>query len=132
MQRLENADESSWRCRILSNKTVISASQSSKSGVLLRLGDPDQWKREQSGTEELEVDFVFTATGYVRNAHENMLSELRDLLPEEMQKEGKFKVTRDYRVQLDETKVDEDAGVWLQGCNEGTHGVSSACSWLRE
>jgi L-ornithine N5-monooxygenase len=132
MQRLESADESSWRCRILSNRTVISASQSSNSSILLRLGDPDERKREELGEDEIEVDYVFTATGYVRNAHEHMLSEVRPLLPGELQKEGRFKVKRDYRVQLDEEKVDGSAGVWLQGCNEGTHGVSCAGSCSRD
>jgi len=68
---------------------------------------------------------VFVATGYVRNAHEEMLSEIRDLLPSSEKKEGKFQVSRKYRVELDQGKVDVGkAGVWLQGCNEGTHGVS--------
>jgi len=123
MQRLESSDESKWRCRILSNRTVLSASQIPNSAVLLRLGNPDETNRGDR-EEELEVDYVFTATGYVRNAHESMLSEVRNLLPEGLQKEGKFAVARDYRVQLDGAKVDERAGVWLQGCNEGTHGVS--------
>ncbi len=60
----------------------------------------------------------------MRNAHESMLADVRTLLPEDLQKEGKFAVARNYRVKLDEAKVDRRAGVWLQGCNEGTHGVS--------
>ena len=123
MQRLESSDESRWRCRIIPNRTVLSASQISNSGVALRLGDLDATKRG-NGEDELEVDYVFTATGYVRNAHESMLAEVRTLLPESLQKEGKFAVARNYRVKLDEAKVDGRAGVWLQGCNEGTHGVS--------
>jgi L-ornithine N5-oxygenase len=125
MQRLESSDESKWRCRIIPHRTIISASQTSNSSVVLRLGDPEESKRENTGSEEMEVDYVFTATGYVRNVHEDMLSEVRHLLPTEVQKEGKFKVRRDYSVILDGEKVDEGAGVWLQGCNEGTHGVSS-------
>lgn len=35
-----------------------------------------------------------------------------------------FPVGRDYKVQYAEGKVEEGAGVWLQGCNEKTHGVS--------
>ncbi|PMD18978.1 L-ornithine N5-oxygenase sida [Hyaloscypha hepaticicola] len=124
MQRLESSDESKWRCRIIPNRTVISASQSSKSSMVLRLGEPDESKREEAGLEEMEVDYVFTATGYVRNAHEDMLSEVRHLLPQELQKEGKFKVRRDYSVIFDGDEVDGGAGVWLQGCNEGTHGLS--------
>jgi L-ornithine N5-oxygenase len=132
MQRLQSMDESQWRCRIIHNRTVISASQGSSSSVVLRLGDPDEKKREESGDEELEVDYVFTATGYVRNAHENMLNEVRDLLPDNLRKDGKFAVARDYRVLLDRRKVDtRRAGLWLQGCNEGTHGVSASYSTHR-
>ncbi len=79
-----------------------------------------------SGEEELEVDYVFVATGYKRDAHVEMLAEVRDLLPEELRKEEKFAVERNYRVIMDDEKVDKSqAGIWLQGCNEGTHGVSS-------
>jgi L-ornithine N5-oxygenase len=128
MQRLQNPDETQWRCRIIPNRTVLSASQSSNSSILLRLGESDQNSRVE---EDLEVDHVFTATGYVRNAHENMLSQVSALLPKD---ERKFNVGRDYRVAFDDSKVDRSAGVWLQGCNEGTHGVSSSFSshlaWL--
>jgi L-ornithine N5-oxygenase len=92
----------------------------------LKLGVPEEKRRQQdiNVEEDLEVDYVFTATGYLRNAHEDMLSEVRSLLPSDLVKEGKFPVSRDYRVQYDEEKVDARAGVWLQGCNEGTHGVT--------
>ncbi len=126
MQRLRNPDASQWRCNIINNRAVITASQSSNSSLVLKLGIPEEKRRQQDldVEEELEVDYVFTATGYVRNAHKDMLSEVRSLLPSHLVKEGKFPVARDYRVQYDEGKVDKRAGVWLQGCNEGTHGVS--------
>lgn len=55
-----------------------------------------------------------------------MLADSRSLLPENLAKEGNFAVERNYRVMFDGAKVDKSqAGVWLQGCNEGTHGVSS-------
>jgi L-ornithine N5-oxygenase len=37
----------------------------------------------------------------------------------------RFPVRRDYKVDFDEQKLDGNAGIWLQGCNEKTHGVSS-------
>lgn len=122
MQRLRSDDEESWRCRIIPQRAVVSASQSSNSSVLLKLAVPGD--SEEKIQQELEVDYVFTATGYKRNAHEDMLSEVRDLLNEENRLQNNFPVARDYRVCYDEKKVDEKAGVWLQGCNEGTHGVS--------
>jgi L-ornithine N5-oxygenase len=81
---------------------------------------------ESRGTEkeELAVDAVFVATGYIRNAHEGMLRSTRELLPTQFQAEtAKFPVRRDYKVAFEASKVDDNAGVWLQGCNEKTHGV---------
>ena len=127
MQRLRNSDESKWRCRIIPNRAVISATQSSDSGLALKLGLPESKRVEedQELEEDLEVDYVFTATGYRRNAHEDMLSETRCLLPIDLVKDGNFHVARDYRVQYHDNKVDaQEAGIWLQGCNEETHGVS--------
>lgn len=75
--------------------------------------------------EELECDFVFCATGYVRNSHERILEGTRDLLPvANGGREALFPVGRDYRVMYDGEKIDDRCGVWLQGCNESTHGVS--------
>jgi len=126
MQRLQHANESQWRCRIIPNRAVLSTSQSKDSGVMLHLGIPEERRvHDETGDEEvLEVDYVFTATGYKRNAHEEMLSEVKDLLPEEDRERRRWPVGRDYRVGFEEGKVSERAGVWLQGCNEGTHGVS--------
>ena len=126
MQRLRNPDEEQWRCRILPNRAVISATQIVDSGVSLKLGLAEN-KQEQDDhvvEQDLEFDYVFTATGYRRNAHENMLSETRALLPTDLAEEAKFSVGRNYRVQYDENRVDAKAGIWLQGSNEATHGAS--------
>jgi hypothetical protein len=68
---------------------------------------------ESKEEEELEVDYVFTATGYTRNAHEEILSDIKPLLPISSSS-GKFWVKRDYSVIFDQGKVGENAGVWLQ------------------
>ena len=122
MQRLTTPSESKWRARIIPNRTVTSASQSADSGVLLRLADTIESKRVDGEEEEVEVDYVFTATGYLRNSHEGMLSEVKDLLPGGGK--GGWDVGRDYKVKFEDGVVDDRAGVWLQGCNEKTHGVS--------
>lgn len=126
MQRLRTPDELQWPARILPNRRVVSASQSSDSTITLRLGPPEE--KGSTPDEDLEVDYVFAATGYRRNAHEEMLSDLIPLLPEPRADSGKLPVSRDYRVGYDEEKVDGSrAGIWLQGCNEETHGVGSLC-----
>ncbi|KAG4442385.1 hypothetical protein IFR05_002163 [Cadophora sp. M221] len=128
MQRLTTPSESQWLARIIPNRTVLSATQTANSGVLLKLADSVESNRCDGGEEEeVEVDYVFTATGYVRNVHEDMLSEVRDLLPCDNEGEkGSWDVGRDYRIKFQEGLVDGRAGVWLQGCNEKTHGLSDS------
>jgi len=82
-----------------------------------------------SDQDVLDVDYLFTATGYLHDAHEEILASTEHLLSQPKTEEkgsgqSKFQVGRDYRVQFDDKKVDgEQAGIWLQGCNESTHGV---------
>lgn len=75
-------------------------------------------------TETLTVDLVVVASGYVRNAHEEMLCGLRDLMPGGYSEGKSWTVQRDYAVDFEAGAVEPDAGVWLQGCNEKTHGLS--------
>src|SRR4051812_44628229 len=112
-QRLRHPSPSQWSARIILNRAVVSASQSSNSSVSLKLRLPDE-KRvgETVEEEELEVDYVFAATGYRRNAHEEMLEDSRSLFPEGLKAGEKLPVARDYRVMYDEEKVDKSrAGV---------------------
>jgi L-ornithine N5-oxygenase len=124
-QRLLASNPSEYKARIRNHRTVISATQTSgSSSISLRLAAPPSPNLNgetisSEEEEELEVDYIFTATGYIRNAHEDMLHDVQDLTTS-----GKFEVQRDYRVKFAEGVVDSShAGVWLQGCNESTHGV---------
>ncbi|GAB7361956.1 hypothetical protein MBLNU230_g1993t1 [Neophaeotheca triangularis] len=82
--------------------------------------------------EFMDVDAVVVASGYRRDAHEEMLRGVEGLKPlasggdsgKEGRKAAKWEVQRDYRVKTRPGAVSEDAGIWLQGCNEGTHGLS--------
>jgi len=102
-------------------------------------------------TEILDVDLIISATGYRRTAHVDMLRDLWPLLPETsvastgvhthpdgwevrtktMDAAGetrvstrKLEVARDYAVRFSPGSVASGSGIWLQGCCEGTHGVS--------
>ncbi|KAL3418492.1 L-ornithine 5-monooxygenase [Phlyctema vagabunda] len=132
MQRFSEPDPSRWRCQILNNKTVTAAraassstSSSSSSYSSSSSSADDDVSRLvltlNNGTEEIEADYVFTATGYQRDAHTDLLGLLTYLAADQR---GVFRVARDYRVLLDEGKVSDRAGIWLQGCNEATHGLS--------
>ena len=119
-QRIRNADETQWQHRILhSLDTVGVTDEPGTSRVRLQLKALDDVKRK---VESLEVDAVLVATGYVRDAHVEMLEKINDL---RQSGDTTWVVGRDYRVLLDQAKVDENAGIWLQGCNESTHGVST-------
>lgn len=103
--------------------------------------------------EILEVDLVIAATGYRRSAHLTMMEGVEALLPAADQPlppavdaavatatngsgateirptESRIgnrpvRVGRDYGVKFAPGKVAEGSGIWLQGCCEGTHGVS--------
>ncbi|GAP86764.1 putative l-ornithine n5-oxygenase [Rosellinia necatrix] len=110
----------------------------SGSGINEKRSDPD---------EIFDCDLVIAATGYQRQAHLSMMEDVADLLPEG----GRDDVTaaaavsdgspqpknydariagrpvtvgRDYAIQFAPGKVAPGAGIWLQGCCEGTHGLS--------
>ncbi|KAK0707330.1 L-lysine 6-monooxygenase (NADPH-requiring)-domain-containing protein [Lasiosphaeris hirsuta] len=102
--------------------------------------------------EDLEVDLIVCATGYERRAHLDMLKDTWSLLPKLSEGEvsrlsanmpkdrwivetadgGKgspattrvLEVNRDYGVRFTPGAVAPGSGVWLQGCCEGTHGLS--------
>ncbi|KXT10301.1 hypothetical protein AC579_273 [Pseudocercospora musae] len=75
--------------------------------------------------ESMVVDLVVVASGYKRDSHEEMLFGLRELMPGGGKVQGqKWSVKRDYAVEFAPGSVQCDAGVWLQGCNEKTHGLS--------
>ena len=78
----------------------------------------------QERTETLDVDVVFVATGYHRDLHETLLKDARHLMPGGELEGAKWQVQRDYKVNFTEKSLGDDAGVWLQGCCETTHGVS--------
>jgi L-ornithine N5-oxygenase len=107
--------------------------------------------------EVLDVDLIISATGYRRSAHVDMLRDVWPLLPvktEEPLDEGNnlgevrgrwevqtsmkggaglsrlFEVARDYRLCVQQGSVAKGSGIWLQGCCEGTHGVSRFQSFI--
>lgn len=124
-QQMKIPDKANWKFKIRNNRRVISSQEDSTGKLVLKLAKLADDGSDEKGGEEVAFDAVFVATGYLRNAHEEMLKDTRELLPSSYQVEGKsMPVGRDYRVGYDEKKVAGNAGVWLQGCNESTHGVS--------
>ncbi|KAH7370186.1 L-lysine 6-monooxygenase (NADPH-requiring)-domain-containing protein [Rhexocercosporidium sp. MPI-PUGE-AT-0058] len=122
MQRIKSEDERDWQVKLRTNRKVV-RSREVDGKLLLSFGKVVEDATPQ-GNEDLQVDAVFVATGYERSAHEEMLVKTRGLLTEAARELKKFPVRRDYKIAFDENKVVANAGVWLQGCNESTHGLS--------
>ncbi|KAI1370600.1 L-lysine 6-monooxygenase (NADPH-requiring)-domain-containing protein [Hypoxylon crocopeplum] len=148
------SDERKWPHRIRgSTELVGSDTKSDRLRLTIRpltstnqiIGGSSQEsvRTEAAGEEVLEVDLVIAATGYQRQSHLTMMKDVADLLPEAFESNGthtsngfasKFsearinghavRVSRDYSVQFAPGKVSTGSGIWLQGCCEGTHGLS--------
>ncbi|TKA75474.1 hypothetical protein B0A55_04579 [Friedmanniomyces simplex] len=129
--RLQYADESQWPQRILSHRTVTGVEDcelGDEPALRLHINNSSDisadWQKPT--TETLTVDLVVVASGYRRDAHEDLLKGLRDLMPGGGGDGQRWRVRRDYGVEFDKGSVSEDAGIWLQGCNEQTHGLSDS------
>ena len=125
MQRLQTPDPENWKLHIKSNRQVANIESLETGRLLLKLKTVVGNGSEEAG-EEVAFHAVFVATGYIRNAHEEIMKNTQPLMrnyPDCCQDRLRFPVRRDYKVDFDEEKVERDAGIWLQGCNEKTHGV---------
>ncbi|KAG6262692.1 hypothetical protein E4U49_002925 [Claviceps purpurea] len=145
-QRRElGVDEKRWPHRIMGGKQITSMEPH---GEILQLSLQNVDAAgvdgfvDASHQEIIEADLVIAATGYRRDAHVGMLKDAWHLLPKAApggpefgkgisgwnvdteQGERKIAVGRDYKVKFTPGAVAEDAGIWLQGCCEGTHGLS--------
>jgi L-ornithine N5-monooxygenase len=146
-------DERAWPHRILGGCRIADVqplSDDEESGFQIRVqkfGQLDEsadltdgFVRPDLQEEVFEADLIIAATGYQRNAHVSLLEGAWPLLPQSGdgttvidgwmvngdEKSRMLQVGRDYRVRFEPGMVAEDSGVWLQGCCEGTHGVSPA------
>ncbi|KAG6010300.1 hypothetical protein E4U21_007349 [Claviceps maximensis] len=145
-QRREiGVDETRWPHRIMGGKHIVSMESH---GDVMRVRvrnvheDDSGCFHDVSDDEVIEADLVIAATGYRRDLHVGMLKDAWNLLPQATQNGLEFgkgisgwnveteqgdrtiAVGRDYKVKFAAGTVAEDAGVWLQGCCEGTHGLS--------
>lgn len=114
-QSLHEPNKGRWPHQIVPLRAVIGLEENQGGEIVLQL------QNTRTGEVESTVGFdaVLLGTGYVRNAYESILKSAKGLLHD-----GKFAVGRDYGVIFKDGAVAKDSGVWLQGCNEKTHGVS--------
>ena len=128
-QKLRYKTEVDWPERILNHRTVTGAEDVETDGRrMVRLNiqnnSSSHCASKSPPNETLDVDLVVVASGYTRDAHEDMLKGVRQLRLNGAETDTRWTVGRNYDVKFKDNAVKPDAGVWLQGCNESTHGLS--------
>lgn len=118
-QRLQNPNPEDWHHRILPSREIVKLTDLPSDKIALHL----QNKSVDGGDtlETLQADAVILATGYRRDVHNQILKECDHV---NGSPDGTWAVERDYQVQLNRDLVDPDVSIYLQGCNEQTHGLS--------
>jgi L-ornithine N5-oxygenase len=126
MQRVRHRNEETWPHRIFTDSTIVGVDTDCPDKVRLQVATKHLGENgvKSVETEDHEYDVVILATGYTRNSHEELLNPARYLMPGGDQEGKKWNVTRDYKVIFENGMVSDDASVYLQGCNEESHGVS--------
>ncbi|KAI5360604.1 putative L-lysine 6-monooxygenase/L-ornithine 5-monooxygenase, FAD/NAD(P)-binding domain superfamily [Septoria linicola] len=127
--QIQNLPEEEWPLRIMNYREVNGMRDitvDGKPAIELQIQNNAGLYHQDKDVraETVEVDLVVVASGYRRDAHKEMLHEVRDLMPGGNVGDKDWTVKRDYAVEFAEGAVEPDAGVWLQGCNEKTHGLS--------
>lgn len=120
LQRLKEPDSHRWQHQILPLRDIIEVDNTAK-GVALTLAHVDP--SISKGQERVDVDAVVLATGYRRDAHIQMLKDCQMI---NNNPTGAWQPRRDYSLALQPGSVQTGVGLWLQGCNEATHGLSDS------
>ncbi|KAK5626507.1 hypothetical protein RRF57_002222 [Xylaria bambusicola] len=145
-QRELGKDSKKWPHRILGSTAIAGVeTEGDRVRLIVRpisgASDCQEGVYEKSDMDEIfDCDLVVAATGYQRQAHLTMMEDIADLLPQNPEidsaagsEPNKYdsrirgrpvNVGRDYGIQFAPGKVSPGSGVWLQGCCEGTHGLS--------
>jgi L-ornithine N5-monooxygenase len=122
-QRLRHESEEEWPHRILPNRAVRRVDTLSPEKVHL----DTEWNACNTLSavklQGFDYDLVVLATGYRHNGHEEILASLKSASGKGVKD---WTVGKNYRLSIGGLNVSRHAGIWLQGCNEKTHGVSSS------
>lgn len=117
-QKLRDPNTANWAHKIVPLNEVHSVVESAGGKVDLRLQGVHGAKETTVTTEG--YDLVVFGTGYRRNVHRQLLTSIEGLF------EGDCVIDRNYKVQFKDGAVARGCGIWLQGCNEATHGLSDS------
>lgn len=124
--RVKHLPEESWPHRIANHSTVTgvhAAKVGERSVLRLQIQNESQayGRSNIPQKQELDVDMVIVACGYERNVHEDLMQDLQAMRPEA--DSAGWTVSRNYAVKFADGALECDRGIWLQGCNEKTHGL---------
>lgn len=124
--QIQYQSEGEWPHRLLNHRSVTGMRDVSINGkpaieLDVQNNSGTYHQNQNSRHETITADLVIVASGYKRDAHNEMLKGLENLRPES---NPSWTVGRDYSVTFADGTVQSDAGIWLQGCNEKTHGLS--------
>lgn len=121
-QSIHEPDRTQWQHQILPSREVVNVVENKVNSTL----DLTVSKVDEAGkvhNEVLEFDAVILATGYRRDAHVDMLRDCQEI---NGSADGSWVAGRDYSLSLDRMLVEDDVGIWLQGCNESSHGLADS------
>ncbi|MBA7497203.1 L-ornithine N(5)-monooxygenase [subsurface metagenome] len=120
-QRLQDPNPENWQHRILSCREIVGVSDLPSGKIVLAAND--RGIHGSDAPEEMQFDAVVLATGYIRDVHNQMLKDCQFINGSQ---DGTWTAERDYQVQLNRDLVEPDVSIYLQGCNEQTHGLSDS------
>ena len=121
-QRILEPDPQKWKTRLYPSTEVVEVidvpSTECINVILKNTSTPSSNSRVT-----LSLDLLIYATGYTRDTHNALLSNCQ-ILNANASSNGTWVVNRDYSVKLNSNFAAENLGIYLQGCNESTHGLS--------
>lgn len=129
MQKVESRNQNDWQRVILPRKEVVHIEQKALENRLAVHIRSVQKQADTTEQDVLHLDALVLATGYTRSTHEELCAPIEHLKPRDAGTDPKasgWKVNRDYSLALDRGKVSSGTNIWLQGCNESTHGISDS------
>ena len=124
-QRILEPDPQKWKTRLYPStevgKVIDIPSNECINVILKNTSNPCSNSRIT-----LPLDLLIHATGYVRDTHNALLSTCQILNANAFPTKGHdaWSVNRDYSVKLDNNFAADNLGIYVQGCNESTHGLS--------
>jgi L-ornithine N5-oxygenase len=126
-QRILEPDPQKWKARLYPSTEVVELIDNPTNKRINKLINVILKHTGASSTTNshttLDLDLLIYATGYTRDTHNALLSNCQ-ILNASASSNGTWVVNRDYSVKLNSNFAAENLGIYLQGCNESTHGLS--------